>query len=302
MFPEITSYELRTSRAYSRSVTGAAKLTDRGSDCFYKICPANVSSEANTLSFACEVAETFHCLDIPRTIGIDSEKNILFMDRLSVADNLFNYFWNDSFLILKRPRVDASDCGRALGGWLRFFQRINLHGETLDRINLEVEFLRGIGGRLESIAEIKPKMIPLNQRKAIVMKCKSLMESDGAAVEQTRIHGDLNLSNILVLKNGNFAVIDFGDSRPGLCLEDVGIAYHNLYLVSELKRARGANALMHSFLGAYVAGDRAYKRCLLPFRVKACLIQIARAISLQKPSRSTKRLLQANLQWLKSSI
>ncbi len=63
------------------------------------------------------------------------------------------------------------------------------------------------------------------------------LKNSGMA-QLARIHGDLNLSNVLVASDGKLFLIDFGDTRFSLPLEDFVSVWHTIWSLSRLSRRR----------------------------------------------------------------
>jgi serine/threonine protein kinase len=67
------------------------------------------------------------------------------------------------------------------------------------------------------------------------------------------VHGDFSLDNILITKEGELIVHDFGDSRRGFFLQDVCRLWASIWAVSETSplRARLLRPCLASFENAY---------------------------------------------------
>jgi Ser/Thr protein kinase RdoA (MazF antagonist) len=134
------------------------------------------------------------------------------------------------------------------------------------------------------------------------------LEADSAQMTciECAIHGDLNLSNILVERGtGDLRIIDFADGRIGLGIDDLATVYCT---VSSMRAARGKPGLaLGSFLDqlvdAYGQNQREAKWRLMCIMchlrlVLSYLSFLQKGFSSRSAERAYAQLSQASLRWL----
>lgn len=114
------------------------------------------------------------------------------------------------------------------------------------------------------------------------------------------IHGDLNLSNLLVLKDGRLSVIDFADSRAGIGLEDFAVVYQNVWLAGQCRKncKRESAAFLEAFLNGYRPQLRVDDPVFTCFRIGAALVNVLSTISGGVRRGHASTFLKRNLRWM----
>ncbi len=277
-------------------------MPDRSTKCFYKQCRTieAVLTEAQMLELGRSFAASDGTVVIPAVIGIDRSQNLILIQQLAAQDNLFNYLWNQ----WRRPsywfqkRLDPVKSGFALGEWLRQF-----HVSQSDFAESHLDkFTNGILGRLRAV-DAKSKGLIGTYGRNRVESIIQLVEKQSATNDRlavARIHGDLNLSNLLVLTDGRLSVIDFADSRAGIGLEDFAVVYHNVWLTGVCRRH--CRAKVAAFLAAFTEGYQLRMSvddpALKLFRIGAALVQMLSTLSVGDRRNHARRFFDRNRRWI----
>jgi hypothetical protein len=190
-----------------------------------------------------------------RLVEVREDENRLTTERVSSSGNLFNHLWASTtpirFRREKWNRERLGIAGQSLGAWLRAYHAGTSVSDR-DSTDAQLNVSQQCRGRIKHIATIAPSLLapPLVNR--LHDRIAALERSSTAASNKlSAIHGDLNLSNVLVERGtGELVIIDFGNWKTGLGIEDVATVYCTVHSMIVAKR-RSAKALAE-FLVAFV--------------------------------------------------
>lgn len=282
---------------HARSCTGTAVLHRHGIKCFFKECRDidSTTREASMLVFAKSIVKDCDAVEIAGMRGLFREGRLVFMDRLPVIDNMFNYIFNYRYLVHRCLHNRLMLSARGIGGWLRRFH-VECPGDVVAEY---ARIEKAVGGRLRAIEASRPGLIDDCVRERIQeVVAGARRQCPAAFTGVSRTHGDLNLSNLLVLRNGCVSIVDFADSRIGLGLEDVGNVYHNLSLLGAVRP--GVRGTIRRLLSAFSEGYglRGEESALNMCRIQAALVYVLSVAASDNAGGVRRKMLKANLKWL----
>jgi hypothetical protein len=228
---------------------------DRTVRCYHKK-PLNGKSaihEGRAIQAACAATRDVRGARTVRLVEVREDENSLSTELISSRGSLFNHLWSSTAAIKFRRggwnRQRFEDAGRSLGAWLRAYHT----GTSLVGIcatEAEMAVARQSRTRIKVINSKAPGLLGESLANALherieVLECRSTSANSVLCA----IHGDLNLSNVLVESgSGHLVIIDFGNGRAGLGIEDVATVYCTV-LAMRTVRGRWSSAL-----DAFLAG------------------------------------------------
>jgi len=223
------------------------------------------------LTLESEADELLRCADLQiRTdhvlttefVDYDKEKNILTTKRIH-GDELFLTLWNPTSLLGKirgkRLTDSAQLCSRLLevGKWLSMYHQTS--SQSANNTESAVTWLqRSLCSKVKQISD--NNLLPISKLEEIEQYCSkeinNLKDSRyliNNKIEFCRIHGDFIVYNMLIDKQNDFHVIDFGDTRIAANIDDVARFYSNLWAISNTNRQRKSLflAAANGFLASY---------------------------------------------------
>ncbi|SOB75163.1 Phosphotransferase enzyme family protein [Marinobacter sp. LV10R510-11A] len=238
------------------------------------------------LSLKPEALELARCRDLDiqtehvktvELINFDESTNRLTTRKVD-GQELFHTVWNPTYLLgrLKGHQLDDPDVIRAriieAGSWLRKYHESSASSlpEGPDGNWMEAEFCR----KIEDIR--KGRLIPEAKLARIEKKFGAELSklSQPAYLEANnafacRVHGDFVIYNILIDKQKNLHVLDFGETCISGNLDDVARFYSSLWAIAETNSTRRKllGDLPARFLNAYGVSpeivETPYFRCSL---------------------------------------
>lgn len=229
-------------------------------DRFVKTSSEPLSAEAAELARCARLSLHSEHVRPPEFLSFDEARNTLTTRTVPGSQSLYNALWNGTSLLC-RLRGHSLDCGwflqraEALGKWLLFYHESTSCEEigaelsaAMERQYLEkVAFLRKAAivdnGFLDRCAdhflpELRSIIDPAYRTRNYLRFC--------------RIHGDFNVSNMLVDAKRNLHILDFADSRPGANIVDVARFYELLWAVSKTSRRR--ERVFREGIAAFLSG------------------------------------------------
>ena len=218
----------------------------------------NVIAEAEALQRARDVTAEVNRVGVPQVLGIDGPSGVLITRHEPDTRSLFNYLWDESSrLRLRRFRRGHPDqIGVLLGTWLRHSCGPSESQSESGNDVLLNKLLKSAFGRLGALGDARWDYYLSPETARNVMDSLSRLREkigNSGSVRVVQIHGDLNLSNVLVQPDGRLCVVDFGDARPGLIHEDFANVWQTVWGISQLSTLRQSllrpclNALLKSY-------------------------------------------------------
>jgi len=194
---------------------------------------------------------------VPKLRCHDATQNLLVMEHIGRAASLFNYLWNNTrWWDIRRVGGFHPGCiGRSLGSWLREYHASSsmlcndvaeYHAALLSSAERKLEAIVGAGSGIlsdECVGRVKDVM------RAYRSGCTGRRSSGTICT----IHGDLELSNVLVAGSKRIVVVDFSDSRHGFPEEDFLRLWNGIWALSQTSplRSRLLRPCLESLEKAY---------------------------------------------------
>lgn len=238
---------IQTSRNVTQAKSAISQQTSRiGNETIQCVCKVPLkgklaSDEGDAILAAFNATKGIEGVRPVRLVEVLDDSNCLLTESVSSQGTLFNQFWSATgplrFLHRHWPSDRLAKTGRSLGTWLRAFH----HGTQIidsDATQAERNVARHCRGRMKSINAMAPGTLDEATVEALHEQVATLEANCvGTTPALCAIHGDLNLSNILVERGSNsLVIIDFGDGRLGLGIDDVATLHCT---VSSMRAARG---------------------------------------------------------------
>jgi Ser/Thr protein kinase RdoA (MazF antagonist) len=240
----------------------ALRPIDRAVPCYHKK-PLNGKSavhEGRAILAACEATRDVLGARTVRLVDVREDENSLSTELISSRGSLFNHLWSSAALITFRRgrwnRQQLEVAGQSLGAWLRAYHAgTSVVGSCVAEAEMAVA--RQARTRIKLVKSKAPGLL----RESLVSALHDRIEmlegrSTSANSALCAIHGDLNLSNVLVESGtGELVIIDFGNGRAGLGIEDVATVYCTV-LAMRTVRGRSGRALDEFLAGLLDAYGR----------------------------------------------
>jgi hypothetical protein len=236
--------------------------------------------EGRAILAASDVTQGIRGARTVRLVEVRENENCLLTELVSSQGNLFNHLWASAAPFRLFSRRWGHDrlgiVGQSLGAWLRAY-----HGGTSvigsDVTDAKSAIARQSRARIKSILTMAPGLLPESLAHALNERIATLQE---AAVSTNTllcdIHGDLNLSNVLVEKGtGDLVIIDFGNGRAGLGIEDVATVYCTALSIQSANRrsARALDRFLQELLNAY-GNDASESNSLWRLMLVMCYLRL----------------------------
>jgi len=221
-----------------------------------------LENEADELSRCADLKiRTDHVLTT-ELVDYDKERNILTTKRIH-GDELFLTLWNPTSLLGKMRGKKLSDsaqlCSRLveLGAWLARYHHTSSH-QVCNADGAVAWLQSSLCSKVKQISD--NNLLPVSKLKKIEQYCfneiNNLKDSSylvNNKIEFCRIHGDFIVYNMLIDKQHNCHIIDFGDTRVAANIDDVARFYSNLWAISNTNRHRKSLFLSaaNGFLASY---------------------------------------------------
>lgn len=196
------------------------------------------------------------------------------------GQELFQTIWNPTYLLgrLKGHQLPAPDTIRAriteLGSWLRKYHESS--SSDLSKIPDGDWMEAAFRGKIDDIR--KNRLISeanlIKIEKQFGKEFSNLSRPEYLAANRAfacRVHGDFILYNVLIDKQLNLHILDFGDTRVSANLDDVARFYSGLWAIASTNATRRKlfGDLPQRFLDAYGASpeivETPYFRCSLVY-------------------------------------
>lgn len=225
----------------------------------------------------------------------------------------FNYLWNTTSRVSwKRPPSKfLAEIGNRLGRWLRGYHDSS-RDSTAGTEAFIVKMAQSGIARVRAVHTKFPNALNSRALSALETHFQRLV-SDPTLADATavaRIHGDLNLSNVLVTQSGELIVLDFGDHRIGLALEDLVLCWHTIAMMgcTSHRRKLLLQATCKAMLDGYgLCADIADSVLFRSLRYWQALVYILGSVNL-RPGLSLRgwsaqsQMVRANCRWLEGCV
>jgi tRNA A-37 threonylcarbamoyl transferase component Bud32 len=290
-----------------RSETGFAVDREDGVRLFYKRVDSveRLCREVQAHQHAARVAGYVDGVEVPRLFGIVPDRCLLLMAPIEARDNLFNYLWNGcsmwrraSLRLLPPERI-----GELLGTWFRRYHT-PVTGSGIEGRQRVSQLATAACGRLKSTQFLRLDYLGGPVRDALLAYLSPMRRPQDAEREMSAssvvcVHGDPNLSSVLVTAQQRLAIIDFGDSGVGLGGEDVVSIWQTIWAISELSKRH--KRLLTPCLEALIQhyGKLDYENPLFQFlRTSAAITQILVGLKTFRGRGPNRKLADVNRRWL----
>jgi len=221
----------------------------------------NLDGEANEL-LRCEEQSLYtKHIFTAKLIAFNKEENSLTTKRIN-GNELFLSVWNPTSLLgkLRGQKLRKPDllCARLveLGNWLSAYHRSTCYSQEAEQAAswLRNAFLTKIKEIRDNdlLSSIKLKKID----QCFVREIENLTRPDYLVqnhIKFCRIHGDFIIYNMILDRELNLHIIDFGDTRIASNISDVVRFYSNLWAIAHTNASRKSLLLpvANDFLTAY---------------------------------------------------
>jgi hypothetical protein len=175
--------------------------------------------------------------------SIDAAQNTLYTKHVASKRTLFDLVWEQSTWrgLWRRPSPGLHEIGERVGRWLKIYHSTTtvLASEYVDQVTWIVD---STNRKLKAIVESNRVMVPQRLEQSIRQYLDRVATDFHAWGPQSvsRIHGDLDLANILIAPDGKLVLVDFADSRVGFAVEDVVRFWHSVRTIAAVSRRNGA--------------------------------------------------------------
>jgi len=197
----------------------------------------------------------------PELVSYDKSKNLL-STKLIVGNELFLTLWNPTSLLGKLRGKKLQDVELItsrlveLGSWLSMYHKSTSYPED-NRLamlwlrNSAIAKLNGIrDSKLMAVKKINEIEQSLLNEIDNLKKPEYLVNNN---IEICRIHGDFIIYNMIIDKQSNLHILDFGDTRIACNLDDVARVYSNLWAIAHTNNWRKSlfSSVANDFLMSY---------------------------------------------------
>lgn len=252
-----------------------------------------------------------------KLLNYDKANNRLTTRKVNGAE-LFHTLWNSSYLLgrLKGNRMPTPNYVmeriEELGSWLRLYHESSrVEKNSADGSWLIAAFDQKVKDARDyhllpepTIKKIEARFGPELQR---------LADPDyfsDSELFQCKLHGDFVIYNIMIDDNQDLHVMDFGDTRESINLEDVARFYSSLWAISETNsyRKRLLKEAIERFLHAYGYGsgilDTEYFKCNLAYNFLTHLSgqHHMKHLLSWTSYREINQITRAGLRWINSEL
>jgi hypothetical protein len=267
--------------------------------------------EAGELRRAADATAGIERIGTATLLGFDPDRLLLLTEVVTHTSDLFDLAWNDSsrWRMRRRPPLTLGDAGLAVGRWYKTY-----HDSSSDTRATQSDVIRVAdvcSNRMKAIHRKWPAWMNNQLVGHVDTWCRRLAD-ERSILEGARrctIHGDPNLSNLLVTSDGTLVVIDFGDARLGISLEDIAVVWQAIWSIGQCHRQSAAS--LQGFLSQMTCGyDMALDELLLfqLLRVEAALRLVQGTLTLTScglsryasAGRAYRAMAAASLRWLET--
>lgn len=181
-----------------------------------------------------------------RLISFDKENNILTTERINGSE-LFLALWNSTSLLAKLRGKDQHNLDILVsrlsetGTWLSTYHKTSPESDECEQAVkwLYNSFLSKTKGIRDNNL-LSAKLIARIEKR-FLHEIENLTKVDYLKNNQIKIcrtHGDFIIYNMLIDKDNNINIIDFGDTRIAGNLDDVARFYGNIWAISQTNTQR----------------------------------------------------------------
>lgn len=179
-------------------------------------------------------------------MNYDEKNNQLTTQTIPDGQSLYNKLWNESSFLARlafkglNPAVFYSRMNE-IGAWLRLYHDTTEYHDKEEQVSLHL-----FNAFKEKVAYIRTKkmldepFIDLleNRYYAEVKKIRDPEYQEENMIRFCKVHGDFNVSNMIVDKDWNVFIGDFADTRIGTSIEDIGRFYELLFTMGQTNAQR----------------------------------------------------------------
>lgn len=184
--------------------------------------------------------ETPH-IHVPEFLWFDPETNQLATRLITSSQSFYNMIWNNTSIkgIIRGKRLDKQKLFQRLeelGQWLKAYHDSsktlkssdNPSEQLISFFNNKIEIVRKQKNFSdEYLNKIKSYYLPAFEK----LSDSQYLENHNISI--CRVHGDFNVSNMLVDDDLNIHILDFADTRIGFCIEDIGRFYELIWTMEK---------------------------------------------------------------------
>lgn len=310
-------YQVTSWRTLPRSAVGTALDTRAGNEpVFVKqlSTDARFQAERDELLRAATATQAVAGIRVPALRDDDTGERVLVMEHVDRPASLLNCAWEAG-----RSNGVPGACpppgevGRRLGAWLAAYAAAPPSLAHPDAGTLAAKLAQAARSRLGHIRKRRPSWLdPATAARiedAIARFASSIPEDSRS--RPAIVHGDFNLSNVLVAADGTLYVIDFADARAALAVEDLTNIWHTVEGVGRLSRRHEIFA--KAWLDGLAEGAGIDPREFLSrpdvglLRINQALVQILAVIGTTWLDRHVRRrthwrLARLNRDWLRQNL
>lgn len=277
----------------------------------------SLEPEANELARCQRLGLVTEHVQPVRLLNFDKASNRLTTRKVNGTE-LFHTLWNGSYLLGRLKGNRLPDPNRVierieeLGSWLRLYHDSSRNTQNsadgswlIAAFNQKVQDVRDYRLLPElTIEKIEARFGPELQR------LSDPHYFSGSKLFQCTLHGDFVIYNIMIDDNQNFYVMDFGDTRESVNLEDVARLYSSLWAISETNswRKRLLKEAIERFLLAYGYDsgilDTEYFKCNLAYNFLTHLSgqYYMKHLLSWTSYREMSQITRAGLRWINSEL
>lgn len=180
-------------------------------------------------------------IHVPEFLRFDPETNQLATRLISSSQSFYNMIWNNSSIkgIIRGKKLEKQKLFlrlEELGQWLKAYHDSTKTHKSSDKpseqlislFNNKIEIVRKQKNFSDDyLNKIKAYYLPAFEK----LSDSQYLENHNICI--CRVHGDFNVSNMLVDDDLNIHILDFADTRIGFCIEDIGRFYELLWTMEK---------------------------------------------------------------------
>jgi len=196
-----------------------------------------------------------------KLVSFDKKNNLLATKRI-LGNELFLTLWNPTSLLgkLRGKKLQDIELINAriaeLGSWLSLYHDSSNYLDKNEQASLWLE--RSFVSKLNGVKKNKlMSSVKINKlERQLLGQVEALYTPDFTKKNNCKIckiHGDFIIYNLLIDKNNNIHVLDFGDTRIACNLDDVARFYSNIWAIAHTNHWRKGMFLdiANNFLTSY---------------------------------------------------
>ena len=197
-----------------------------------------------------------------------------------------------------------------MGRWLRVYHASTLREEN-DVVDLAVAIIQGAMGRMRAACPRGRHILSaaLQERLHGQLDRAAQRVQSWGPMDVAQLHGDFELANILVDRQGGLWVADFADTHRGLAMEDFVRIWHSVWAVAQTsaRRRRVLVPCLEALAASYGVSDGVLQSP--PSVLLRCWNAMAIVLSAamapwqfgRSGNRALRRLATVNVRWLESA-